>query len=91
MAICSCWQRLVNVFKTDFSYASLVGADFTWADLFRIDFEGADLRNATVNEATIADVHFEGANLLNADLFRLQDYNMSDEEYEDLRKRGAKI
>tara|TARA_B100001123_G_scaffold196803_1_gene224130 strand:+ start:45 stop:1238 length:1194 start_codon:yes stop_codon:yes gene_type:complete len=80
-----------NVFKTDFSYASLVGADFTWADLFRIDFEGADLRNATVNEATIADVHFEGANLLNADLFRLQDYNMSDEEYEDLRKRGAKI
>jgi hypothetical protein len=80
-----------NVFKTDFSYASLVGADFTWADLIRIDFEGADLRNATVNEAAIVDVYFGGANLLNADLFRLQDYNMSDEEYEDLRKRGAKI
>ena len=80
-----------NIFKTDFSYASLVGADFMRADLIRINFEGADLRNATVNEAGIADVYFEGANLLNADLFRLQDYNMSDEEYEDLRKRGAKI
>jgi len=80
-----------NVFKTDFSYASLVGADFTWAQMTRLSFEGADLRNATINEAYLADVYFGGANLLNADLFRLDDYYLTDEEFEDFKKRGARI
>ena len=80
-----------NVFKTDFSYASLVGADFTWAQMTRLSFEGADLRNATINEAYLADVYFGGANLLNADLFRLDDYYLTDDEFEDFKKRGARI
>ena len=80
-----------NMFRVDFSYASLVGADFSWAVMTQIDFEGADLRNATINEALLTNVYFEGANLLNADLFKLIDYNLSDEEFEDFKKRGARI
>ena len=57
----------------------------------QLNFEGADLRNATINEAFLADVYFGGANLLNADLFRLDDYYLTDEEFEDFKRRGAKI
>ena len=57
----------------------------------QIDFEGADLRNSTINEAFLTNVYFGGANLLNADLYRLIDYNLSDEEFEDFKRRGARI
>ena len=80
-----------NVFKTDFSYASLVNADFTWAQMTQLNFEGADLRNATINGAYLADVSFMGANLLNTDMFRLWDVDITDEQYEDFKKRGARI
>tara|TARA_Y100000817_G_scaffold273802_1_gene233710 strand:- start:731 stop:910 length:180 start_codon:yes stop_codon:yes gene_type:complete len=59
--------------------------------MVRLNFEGADLRNATINGAYLADVSFMGANLLNTDMFRLWDVDISDEQYEDFKKRGAKI
>ena len=57
----------------------------------QLNFEGRDLRNATINEAFLTNVYFGGANLLNADLFRLDDYNLTDEEFEDFKRRGARI
>ena len=80
-----------NLFRVNFSYASLVGADFTFAQMTQLNFEGGDLRNATINEAFLTNVYFGGANLLNADLFRLDDYNLTDEEFEDFKRRGARI
>ena len=80
-----------NLFRVNFSYASLVGADFTFAQMTQLNFEGGDLRNATINEAFLTDVYFGGANLLNADLFRLDDYNLTDEEFDDFKRRGARI
>ena len=80
-----------NLFRTYFRYASLVKTDFLFASMVRLNFEGADLRNATINGAYLADVSFTGANLLNTDMFRLWDVDISDEQYEDFKKRGAKI
>jgi len=47
--------------------------------------------NAPINEAFLTNVYFGGVNLLNADLFRLIDYNLTDEEFEDFKRRGVKI